>query len=56
MSTQLSGVDLARQALVAAREAAKKTAAPVRRSRGCAPARLCAGTVVSRSVSVPRAA
>ncbi|MGW3060598.1 hypothetical protein ACWC98_32355 [Streptomyces goshikiensis] len=43
---ELSGMDLARQALLAAREAAKT---PAPRSRSGAPARLCGGTAASRS-------
>ncbi|MFT9473396.1 hypothetical protein [Streptomyces sp. 11-1-2] len=54
MTTELSGVDLARQALVAACEQAAKNSATRKRSRSGVPARSYDGTAASRSDPAPR--
>ncbi|MFC5156732.1 hypothetical protein [Streptomyces amakusaensis] len=55
MTAAVSGIDLARQALLAAREAAKKNGAATR-SRSGAPAPSCGATGASRSDSARRSA
>lgn len=54
MTTELSGVDLARRALVAACEQTARTAPPAGGSRSGVPVRSYDGTAASRSDSAPR--